>query len=135
MAAFKHLYIHCVWATWDREPLISPTIVEPLYAALAAKARELGCDPLAINGMPDHVHMLIEFSATISIARLVGEIKGSSSHLVTHILAPGIWFKWQGAYSVFTVSKRGLPWVRRYIQDQQRHHSDRTLLTDLELPA
>jgi putative transposase len=134
MGAYKQLFVHCVWATWDRLPLITPVLAGPIYAALAAKVTELGCVPLAINGMPDHVHILIELSATMTIARLIGESKGSSSHLVNHALAPTTPFKWQGSYSAFTVSKRGVPFVRTYIKRQQQHHSKHSLRPYLELP-
>lgn len=132
MAPYTQLYVHYVWATWDRLPLITPAIAGRLYAALAVKARELGCTPLAINGMPDHVHVLVQLSTTITIARLVGEMKGSSSHLVTHMVAPGEPFKWQGSYGAFTVSKRAIGAVWAYIDRQQQHHHDGTLQPEFE---
>jgi len=132
MASYRHLYVHCVWGTWDRLPLITPVIAPPLYAGLMAKCRALGCVPMVIGGMPDHVHMLIEFSATITIARLIGEIKGASSHLMTHAIAPSTPFKWQGSYGAFTLSKRSVPQIQRYIENQKHHHADGTTLFDLE---
>jgi putative transposase len=133
MTSYHQLYLHCVWATWDRLPLITSEIEPQLYAALAAKCKELGCEPLAIGGISDHVHMLVRFAPTITISRLMGEIKGSSSHTMTHVVNPGAFFKWQGSYGAFTISKRSIPQVRAYILNQKSHHAEQTILPELEV--
>ena len=132
MASYNQLYLHCVWATWDRLPLISPEVEPRLYAALADKCQELDCIPLAIGGISDHVHVLVRFTPTIVIARLIGQIKGSSSHAMTHAIRPGTFFKWQGAYGAFTISKRSVPQVRAYILNQKTHHAGQTIIAELE---
>jgi putative transposase len=132
MASYTQLYLHGVWATWDRLPLIMPEVEPQLYAVLADKCKELGCEPLAIGGINDHVHVLIRFSPTITIARLIGQVKGSSSHAMTHAILPGTFFQWQGAYGAFTISKRSAPQVRAYILNQKTHHANQTLLDELE---
>jgi putative transposase len=132
MTSYNQLYLHCVWATWDRLPLITPDVEPQLYAALAAKCKGLGCVPLAIGGVSDHVHLLVHFAPTITISRLIGEMKGSSSHAMTHTIAPGVFFKWQGAYGAFTISKRSVPQVQAYILNQKIHHANQTVLPELE---
>jgi REP element-mobilizing transposase RayT len=132
MTSYNQLYLHCVWATWDRLPLITPEIEPQLYAALAAKCTELGCASLAIGGIGDHVHMLVRFASTITVSQLIGEMKGSSSHAMTHAVTPGTFFKWQGSYGAFTISKRSVPQVRAYILNQKIHHADQTILPELE---
>ncbi|WP_135478254.1 IS200/IS605 family transposase [Candidatus Chloroploca mongolica] len=133
MAPYTQLYVHLVWATWDRLPLIAPEVEPRLYAALAEKCRALGCQPLGIGGIADHVHVLAGFPATITIAKLVGELKGASSHLMTHELAPGAFFKWQGAYGAFTVSEHMVSTVVAYIRNQKEHHRDATTLVAFEM--
>lgn len=127
-----HLYCHLVWATWERLPLITPEIEPLLYAAIAAKCRDLGAEPLAIGGLSDHVHLLVRFPRSLALATLIQEVKGASSHLVTHRLKPREFFKWQGGYGAFTVSLETLPAVRAYIQNQKKHHSEGTWHIDLE---
>lgn len=61
----------------------------------AEKCRQLKCLPLEIGGVADHV--LTRLHPTVAVAELVKEIKGASSHLVTHQVLPGEFFKWQGA--------------------------------------
>lgn len=55
-APFTQLYLHCLWATWDREPLVTAQIEQPVYAFILAKTRELRCAPIAIGGTSDHLH-------------------------------------------------------------------------------
>lgn len=123
MSGYHQLFVHCVWATWDRVPMVTPALASPIYGALTAKASELGCRLIAVNGMPDHVHTLVELSPTVAVAQLVGEMKGVSSHLVNHRLVVQRPFRWQRSYAAFTVSKRAVPLVRTYIERQAEHHA------------
>ena len=129
---YTQLYVHCVWATWDRLPLLTGAYAAQIHATIAAKCRELGCTPVAVGGIEDHIHLLAQLPSKLSVADLVKEVKGSSSHLVTHVLQPGIFFKWQGAYGAFTVSKEAVPLVAEYIEKQKAHHSANKLLPDWE---
>ncbi|MGH7463099.1 MAG: IS200/IS605 family transposase, partial [Longimicrobiales bacterium] len=97
-APYTQLYLHGVWATWDRLPLITQAVEARLYAAVAAKCHELKCEMIAIGGDMDHVHVLVRFPTTLAVATLLKEVKGSSSHLMTHEVTPNEFFKWQGAY-------------------------------------
>ncbi len=129
---FTQLYLHCVWATWDRMPLVVSEVERAVYAAVLTKCAELRCEALAVGGMPDHVHLLARFPTTLAIATLVKEVKGASSHLVTHEIAPHAFFKWQGAYGAFTVSKEAVPEVKTYIRQQKEHHATGRLVTAWE---
>jgi putative transposase len=131
-APYTQLYLHCVWATWDRMPLITSAIEPRLYAAIAAKCRELKCEPLSINGTADHVHLLVRLPTTVSVATLLKGVKGSSSHLVTHEITPGDFFKWQGAYGAFKVSKADVDQVTDYVDRQKAHHAEGHLWDEWE---
>jgi len=108
-------------------PLITETVESRLYAAIAEKCRKLKCVPLAIGGIDDHVHLLVRLHTTVAIATLVKEVKGSSSHLVTHAITPGEFFKWQGSYGAFTLRKEEVPKVEVYIKRQKEHHAAGTV--------
>ncbi len=129
---YTQLYVHMVWATWDRLPLITIAIEPRLYAAVATKCRKLKCEPLAIGGIEDHVHLLARLHTTIAIATLAKEVKGASSHLVTHEITPGEFFKWQGAYGAFTLRKSEVPQVKAYILNQIQHHAENTVYDEWE---
>jgi putative transposase len=71
----------------------------------------------------------------IAVAQLVGQIKGASSHTVTHTIRPDQFFKWQGSYGAFTISQRSIAQVCGSIQHQKKHHAERTLINTLECCA
>lgn len=127
------LYVHLVWATWDRLPLITPIIRDPLYAILAQRCRAQRCEPIAIGGMPDHVHLLVRLHPCVAIAPLVKDVKGASSHLVAALLKPREAFRWQGRYGAFTVGRRDLQAVTDYVRGQEEHHDIGNLTSHWEL--
>ena len=132
---YTQLYLHLVWATWDRLPLLSQEVEAAVYKCIHAKCKELGVDVIAVGGVMDHVHLLVRFPATLSVAVLVKQVKGDSSHLVNHRFTKANTFKWQGAYGAFTVSKGNVLKVRDYVLRQKEHHADGTIHTGLELPS
>ncbi len=129
---FTQLYVHLVWATWDRLPLVTPEVEKRLYGAILAKCRELRCPPIRIGGIQDHVHLLARLHSTVAVATLVKDVKGSSSHLMTHEITPGRYFKWQGTYGAFTLRGEEVPTVTAYIANQRRHHADKFLRFEWE---
>jgi putative transposase len=130
----SELYLHLVWATWDRLPLLTPELQPVVYDCIQAECKRLRVEAIAIGGIEDHVHLLVRIPTTISVAELVKQVKGASSHFVTHELSGGGTFTWQGGYGAFTVSKRNVPIVREYVSRQEKHHSDRSFIRGCEPP-
>ncbi len=126
------LFLHLVWGTWDRLPLITPDIERRLLRNIESEARKLGCVVLAINGTEDHVHILVKIPTTITIANLLKQIKGVSSHFVNETLRPSTKFKWQGNYGAFTVSRWDVPKIKGYIKRQKEHHQSDDLVDEFE---
>jgi len=126
------VYIHFVWATWDRLPWITPDIERELYRYIERVCQDDDCDVLAIGGMPDYIHLLVSFSNMLTLAELMQHVKGGSSRLVTQVLKPGGEFRWQGSYGAFSVSPRDKEKIVRYIQNQKRHHAEGTLWPEAE---
>jgi putative transposase len=127
----SRLYVHLVWATWDRAPLITPAIRDRIYPMMQRHADNLGAQVIAIGGIEDHVHVLARFPSRLAIADLVQRIKGASSYLATQVM--GELFRWQGGYGAFTVSQRGLDHVQAYVLNQEAHHRDGTTHPWLEI--
>jgi putative transposase len=126
------LYVHLVWATWDRLPFITSEIERRLHRNIESEAQEQGCMVLALNGTDDHVHVLVSIPATISIANLVKQLKGVSSHFVNDELRPAHDFKWQGSYGAFSVSRWDVDKIVGYIKHQKEHHANGELLPEFE---
>jgi len=129
---YTQLYLHLVWATWDRMELITPELRQPIYGCILEQVKKHRCEPMAIGGVADHVHLLLQLHPTARISEVVQHAKGASAHLVTQVLKPGEFFKWQGYYGAFTVSKRQAPHVRDYILRQEEHHLGGTVIQTLE---
>ena len=126
------IYLHLVWATWDRLPLIDPASERRLYREIESEALKMRCIVLALNGMPDHVHVVLIMSSTVSIADLVKQLKGASSHFYNQVLQPEMPFKWQGSYGAFTVSRWDVDKIVAYVKNQKQHHADAMLLPEWE---
>ena len=126
------LYLHLVWATWDRLPLITPDVERRLHSNIESEAQKQGCNVLALNGTEDHVHLLVSFHTTITIADLVKQVKGVSSHFVNETLKPSAQFKWQGSYGAFTVSRWDVGKIIEYIKRQKEHHKTGEFIQEFE---
>ncbi len=127
------IYIHLVWATWDRLPLLVDETKELAYRAIGAECEKMGTEIVALGGVEDHVHLLMKFSPLVTLSDVIKQIKGASSHLVTHTF-PANFFKWQGAYGAVSVSPRHLSDISGYIAKQPEHHAAGYLIPEWELP-
>lgn len=85
-------------------------------------ARERGADVLAINGTPDHLHILIRSSENMPAANFMKELKGGSSKWINENNTVHGKFKWQAGYGWFSISPKDTDQVVDYIENQQQHH-------------
>lgn len=129
------IYVHFVWSTWDRLPLVDEHMRRPLYRYIWTICQELKCNPIAVGGTEDHVHLLVELSNTITIADLIRRVKSSSSYFVSETLKPGEWFAWQGSYGAFSVTARDRTMITDYINNQQEHHATGKIWPSMEAPS
>jgi len=129
---YSELYVHLVWRTWDRLPLITKDFEADLYKAMMSKTHELKCELEAIGGTAENVHLLVRLHPTVSVSNLVKEIKGSTSHLATHVFLPGEFFKWQCSYSAFSLRKSDTSKLKAYISNQKQHHLQGSIVSAWE---
>ena len=125
--SFTHLVYHIVFATKDRRPCIDEAIQPDLYALIGNVVRGLDGVPFAVNGMPEHIHVLARLPASRSLSEVVRAVKTSSSSRLGNA-TPG--FAWQKGYGAFTVSKSAEAAVRSYIENQKRHHAERSYIEE-----
>lgn len=121
--SLTRIWIHAVWATKARMPLLAPDIEPRVHAVLRRQFSELGCQVSAINGMPDHVHCLFMLNSRTSIADTIKQVKGFSAHEINTWGRLPCTFAWQTGYSAYSVSASALMAIRDYIAQQKRHHS------------
>lgn len=113
--------------------MATPDIQEIIYSAIAKQCSDLECKVIAIGGTVDHVHLLTGYPPNLTISELMQKTKGSSSHLMTHEIKPQEFFKWQGGYGAFTVSRHHIEQIANYICNQAIHHQQKSLISDWEI--
>jgi REP element-mobilizing transposase RayT len=116
------VYIHLIFSTKDRTPLVPDHITTDFYSYIGGIARNEKCVSLATGGMADHIHLLVSLSREIAIAELVRTIKAASSKWMHDHGRHD--FQWQAGYGAFSVSRSNLNEVRAYIARQKEHHLD-----------
>ena len=129
--SFAKLIVHVVYSTKNREPILTESIRNDLYAYTAGILNTVDCLALSIGGTNDHIHVLAQMSKTITLAKMVEEIKRGSSRWMKTQGAGFQGFSWQGGYGAFSVSESQLPIVKQYISNQEEHHRKRTFQDEL----
>jgi REP element-mobilizing transposase RayT len=120
--AYTQNFYHAVFSTKHRQNWITPEWEQRLYLFIGGIIRDLRCTLIAINGMPDHIHLLIRYRADLSHSDMIQQIKGRSSKWINETLTKNEHFAWQEGYGGFTVSKSAVPDVETYIARQKEHH-------------
>jgi putative transposase len=119
-------YLHIVFSTKHRQPLISPEIADQLYSYLGGICNNLDCSPIKIGGHNDHVHILCMLSKKITLVKLLEEIKSHSSKWVKTRGESLKNFYWQDGYGAFSVNPTEVETVIKYIENQAEHHKKKT---------
>jgi len=123
---FSQIYIQTVFAVSGRMSLITRDYKEELYKYIAGIVRNKGQKLLQINGMSDHVHILIGLRPAMAIAELVRDIKSDSSDWINRKRLARGKFAWQEGYGAFSYGHSQLDTIIRYIQNQEKHHTRRS---------
>ena len=124
--SYNKIWIHAIWATKNRQRIISPEVENVLYPFLITQFKELSCPVEILNGMPDHIHCLFLLEGGKSVAEVIKQVKGSSSHYINQQELKIEKFAWQTGYGAFSVSESGIAKVRDYIKSQKQHHQIKT---------
>ncbi|MDB5285041.1 MAG: transposase [Bacteroidota bacterium] len=123
---FTNVYLHYIWATKAREPIISSDL-KPLlldHIQSNSKSKEIFIDTL--NCMSDHIHVLVSLGRDQTISKVSQLIKGESSFWINRQGIIKSKFEWQDEYAALSVSQSALPKVRDYIKNQEAHHKKHT---------
>lgn len=125
MSTFSQIYIQVVFAVKGRNSLIAQSWEEELYKYITGIITNKGQKLIAVNGMPDHIHILIGMKPSCCLSDLVREIKKASNAFVNEKKFSKFKFEWQEGYGAFSYSHSSLDNVIAYIQNQKEHHKKR----------
>lgn len=129
---YWRLHYHLIWATFQREPSITPEREKIFYGVLYNKGKELGLKIHAAGNIEDHVHAVISIPPKLAVAHCVRHLKGASAYAINHMDESDGKFKWQGGYGALTVGERSLETVMEYATKQKEHHRENKLITAYE---
>ncbi|MBX7209771.1 MAG: transposase [Verrucomicrobiaceae bacterium] len=121
--SIARVVIHTVFSTKGREPVFHDAAFRAeTHAYLGGCAKSLGCLPIIVGGVADHVHLLTTLSRTIAIAEFVKEVKRVSTDWIQQRGGLFAQYHWQAGYGCFSVSESKVPDVVQYIETQEAHH-------------
>ncbi len=118
---YNQMIVHVVFSTKERRPLIKEP--KKMWAYMAGICRNIHVESLAIGGMPDHTHLLINIPTDVAMAKVVNQLKSNSSKWAK---AGNPLFAWQQGFAAFSVSASNVGAVKDYIRTQEEHHRKRS---------
>jgi putative transposase len=119
---YLKIWVHLVWTTKNREPLLSADIRKQLFDHIRKNAAEKGIYIDFINGYIEHVHCLISLGSGQNIDKILMLLKGESSNWINKNKIFRRKFAWQDEYFAVSVSESAVNRVREYIKNQEEHH-------------
>ena len=124
--SLANVLMHIIFSTKDRTPVLGPSVRPALSAYLATVVRHTGCACLRAGGEADHVHLAVRLARTVTIAKLMEELKTSSSMWLKGQSPDLAGFAWQRGYGAFSVGPKDLGTLLSYIDNQTEHHRRQT---------
>ncbi len=123
---YTQLYIHFVFAVKYRAAIIEEEWEGRLQKYITGVVQKNGHKLLAINNMPDHLHLFVGLNPNQSISDLMRLVKGDSSEFINKERFTERKFQWQDGYGAFSNSRTQIDGVVKYIANQKLHHSKKT---------
>jgi putative transposase len=132
MSAGKYVqcYIHLVFAVKNREALLTKDIRNRVFEYISGIIRGMNHKSINVNGVSDHIHILIGFCTTVTISDTVHEIKRSSSLFINENGLCKKKFAWQEGYGCFSYGQSQIEDVYNYIENQEKHHEKSTFKSE-----
>ena len=115
-------YLHIIFSTKHRKPLIKPSIENELHKYLGGICNNMDCQPIKIGGFIDHIHIICMLSKKVTVVKLLEQLKSHSSKWVKTTSDEFKNFYWQDGYGAFSVNPTQVETVVKYITNQKEHH-------------
>lgn len=126
--------VHIVFSSKNRTPYLNtPETRGIMTGYLVGTLANLDCPSLQVGVVADHVHLLCRLSRTITVAKLVEQLKTSSSKRIKQETNVAGDFHWQAGYGAFSVSRSNAESVIEYVANQEEHHRRRTFQEEFRL--
>ncbi len=119
---FTQIYIHYVFAVRGRENLLASHWRNDLFKYISGIIKNKEQKPIIVNGVSDHVHILVGLNTSMNISELIRDVKNNSSKFINENKLVLGKFSWQEVYGAFSVSHSQLNSVYKYIDNQELKH-------------
>jgi REP element-mobilizing transposase RayT len=117
------ILVHTAFSTKERRPFLRDgPLRQELHRYMGGILLHWGCQPIAVGGVEDHVHLLCALSRTCDAATMVREVKRGSSLWLKAKRQDLQDFAWQNGYGIFSIGFSQLGTVQAYIAGQEKHH-------------
>jgi len=121
--SYCQILVHSVFSTDGRQNLIPESLQDRLWAYIGGTAKKEGVRVIAVGGISNHAHVFFALPATITLAKVIMNIKANSSRWMGE---QGMRFGWQKGYGAFSVSSSHVDAVTKYVKHQREHHRKRS---------
>jgi len=119
---YHKIWIHLIWSTKKRKKIIYPELKKKLILHMKEEGKEHETYIDTINGIEDHIHLLIGLNPTQTLSKVVNQIKGESSHWINNNKLVKGHFFWQEGFAAFSLGESQVKRARKYIYNQEKHH-------------
>ena len=120
--SISQVYIHIVFSTKNRQPIIDENIEVRLFEYIGGICKSFECNPIIVGGHRDHIHILCTLSKKVSQMKLIEEIKKRSSKWIKTLSSDYNGFYWQTGYGIFSINHTELDVATNYIKNQKERH-------------
>lgn len=127
---YTQIYIQSVFTVQNKISLIMPQWQDELYKYITGIVQNNGHKLIAINGMPDHIHLFIGMKPNQSLSDLMQDVKGDSSKWIHEKGLTKGKFEWQAGFGGFSYSISQIDAVVKYINNQKTHHQKKTFIQE-----
>lgn len=134
MEAVTHtfVYIHAIWCTANRQPILTPVIRKIFFPVIKQSGTAKGIQVLAVNGTANHVHCLFKIMPTQTLSGVVNQLKEDSESWLNSNQLLTVEFHWDAHYTAYSVSPSTTDKSIEYILKQEEYHQSRSLEEELE---
>jgi putative transposase len=130
--SFVKIWVHLVFSTKNREPLLTKEVRIKLHQHIIENAKEKGVFIISVNGYTDHLHCLISLGKEQTIAKVAMLIKGESAFWLNKQKIITSFFSWQDDYFAVSISESQVEKVKAYIINQEKHHAKKSFADEVD---
>jgi REP element-mobilizing transposase RayT len=127
---YTQIHIQTVFTVSNRDCIIKKIWKNELYQYITGIIQNHGHKVLAINGIPDHIHILFGMRPTQSLSDLMQDVKGDSTKWINQKGFIQSRFSWQEGFGGFSYGKSQIDYVIDYIKNQEIHHRKKTFIEE-----